>query len=133
MNDTDQSMQGSGAGNDGRRSIAAIAREFGVTYRTLRFYESRGLLKPVRSGVTRHYRDEDVATLGLVLGGKSIGLTLVQIEQVLRAKTPIASIEDIVRALGDKIDDHLLDLRARRAELDEAIRTIESIRARWAT
>lgn len=40
---------------DGGFTISDLARDFGVTLRTLRFYESRGLIAPARSGMTRIY------------------------------------------------------------------------------
>ncbi len=40
-------------------SISELAREFGVTTRTIRFYEDQGLLSPKRAGATRVFSDRD--------------------------------------------------------------------------
>ena len=64
-------------------TISDLARDFGVTLRTLRFYESRGLIAPARSGMTRIYSGRDRARLALILKGKQLGFTLVEIRAML--------------------------------------------------
>jgi DNA-binding transcriptional MerR regulator len=65
------------------RTIGEIAEEFNVTLRTLRFYESKGLIKPRREGTTRLYGEEDRARLALILQGKRLGFTLTEIRGML--------------------------------------------------
>ena len=65
-------------------TIGEIAREFGVTFRALRFYESRGLLAPCRDGQLRRYRRADRERLALILRGKKLGFTLDQVGRMLR-------------------------------------------------
>ncbi len=65
------------------QTIGEIAEEFGVTLRTLRFYESKGLLKPHREGTARLYSQEDRARLSLILQGKRLGFTLTEIRGML--------------------------------------------------
>ncbi len=57
-------------------SIRELADEFGVTTRTLRFYEEKGLLSPKRHNHTRTYSNADRTRLRLILRGKRLGLTL---------------------------------------------------------
>lgn len=64
-------------------SIGDLAREFGVTLRTLRFYEDKGLLTPERDGLNRIYSRRDRARLKLVLMGKKVGFSLVEIKDML--------------------------------------------------
>lgn len=64
-------------------TIGELAREFGVTLRTLRFYEDRGLLTPRREGQTRIYSRRDRARLKLVLMGKRVGFPLAEIRKML--------------------------------------------------
>jgi hypothetical protein len=47
--------------------IGEMARQFGVTLRTLRFYEDKGLISPLREGATRLYSRRDKARLKLIL------------------------------------------------------------------
>ena len=64
-------------------TIGDLAREFDVTLRTLRFYESKGLLKPRREGMARYYSDEDRERLALILQGKRLGFTLSEIRELI--------------------------------------------------
>lgn len=63
--------------------IGDLAREFGVTLRTLRFYEDRGLLSPERRGTTRLYSRKDRTRLRLVLLGKFLGFSLTEARQII--------------------------------------------------
>ena len=64
-------------------SIGDLAREFGVTLRTLRFYEDKGLVSPRREGQSRLYSRRDRARLKLVLMGKRVGFSLTEIKGML--------------------------------------------------
>lgn len=64
-------------------SIGELSKEFGITLRTLRFYEDKGLINPRREGVTRIYSRRDRARLKLVLMGKRVGFPLTEIKQML--------------------------------------------------
>ena len=64
-------------------TIGDLAREFGVTLRTLRFYEDRKLLAPRRFGVNRLYGRRDRARLRLILLGKKVGFSLAEIKDML--------------------------------------------------
>jgi len=74
---------------DGRTSVPAsytigeLSREFGVTLRTLRFYEDKGLVNPRRDGAARIYTRRDRGRLKLVLMGKRVGFSLSQIREML--------------------------------------------------
>lgn len=57
-------------------SIGDLASEFGVTTRTIRFYEEKGLLNPGRNGTHRVYSPSDRTKLRLILRGKRLGLSL---------------------------------------------------------
>jgi DNA-binding transcriptional MerR regulator len=57
-------------------SISQLAEEFGVTTRTIRFYEEKGLVQPLREGQKRLYSPADRVRIKLILRGKRIGMTL---------------------------------------------------------
>lgn len=63
--------------------IGELAQEFGLSLRTLRFYEDKGLLKPRRAGLTRLYSHEDYTRLRLIVFGRQIGFTLMQTRQLI--------------------------------------------------
>ena len=64
-------------------TIAQLSREFGVSFRTLRFYESRGFIAPRRAGPARLYRRFDRERLALILKAKQLGFTLREIADLL--------------------------------------------------
>ncbi|MEO1161191.1 MAG: MerR family DNA-binding transcriptional regulator, partial [Pseudomonadota bacterium] len=69
-------------------TISQLRKEFGLTSRALRFYETAGLLSPLRRGQHRIYSRRDRARLKLVLLGKRMRLPLVEIKQLLDLYDP---------------------------------------------
>lgn len=63
--------------------IGELAEEFGLTLRTMRFYEDYGLLRPERDGFARRYKHRDRAKLSLICRAKRLGFTLEEIKQFL--------------------------------------------------
>lgn len=117
---------------DGAYTISDIARDFSVTLRTLRFYETRGLISPTRSGMTRIYSERDRARLALILKGKQLGFTLVEIRAMLagedkKASDPAASADvGGLHLSKEQIAEQLDLLRTQRKEIDEAIAELEA-------
>ena len=64
-------------------TITELAREFGVTTRTIRFYEDQGLLHPHRQGRKRIYSKRDRIRLKLTLRGKRLGFTLGETRELI--------------------------------------------------
>ena len=64
-------------------TIREMCEEFGVTPRTLRFYEAKELLFPQRDGQKRLFSKSDRARLKLILRGKRFGFALEEIRQLL--------------------------------------------------
>ena len=61
--------------------IQQVARELGITQRTLRFYEDKGLIEPQRLAGMRVYSRREVARMRLILRGKSLGFSLREIAE----------------------------------------------------
>lgn len=125
------------ADSAGGYSISDLARDFSVTLRTLRFYESRGLIAPTRSGMTRIYSDRDRARLALILKGKQLGFTLVEIRAMLASEEKKGgSAEEGSAVVGGlqlskaQIAEQLELLRSQRKEIDEAIIELEATQER---
>jgi DNA-binding transcriptional MerR regulator len=72
-----------GSADDSPMTIADVAREFGVTLRALRFYESKRLIAPQRLGSLRLYRRGDRARIALILAGRRLGFTLAEIRGIV--------------------------------------------------
>ena len=64
-------------------SISELAQEFALTTRTIRFYEDEGLIAPTRSGRNRVYGVRERTRLKLILRGKRLGLSLIEIREIL--------------------------------------------------
>lgn len=101
-------------------SIGDLAREFGVTLRTLRFYEHRGLISPRREGLTRYYDARDKARLGVILKGKQLGFTLTEIRALL-AKTDRSQSEPELPLSDDQVRAQIAHLEEQRRSADLAI------------
>jgi len=64
-------------------SISDLAREFGITPRTIRFWEDHGILAPERDGSKRVFTRRDRARLKMALRGKRLGLSLAEIKDLI--------------------------------------------------
>ena len=102
-------------------TIRQMCDTFGVTARTLRFYESKELLSPVREGQKRLYTRRDRARLKLILRGKRFGFPLEEIRQLMDLYDVGDQQQTQYRATMERARTHLAQLKAQRAELDEAI------------
>lgn len=92
-------------------SISDLAREFGITLRCMRFWETRGLLAPARDGTQRVYYEADRIRLRKILAYSRQGFTLSEIRGALdTGGFPKAKVVDQI--------DHL---RRQRADIDKAI------------
>jgi DNA-binding transcriptional MerR regulator len=64
-------------------SVTELARDLGITPRTIRFYEDQGLISPQRAGNTRVYTNRDRGRMILILRGKQLGFSLRDIKEYL--------------------------------------------------
>ena len=64
-------------------AISDLAREFGITPRTIRFWEDQGILSPEREGSKRIFTRRDRARLKMALRGKRLGLSLAEIKDLI--------------------------------------------------
>jgi DNA-binding transcriptional MerR regulator len=102
-------------------TIREMCDAYDVTPRTLRFYEQKELLAPIRQGTKRLFTRRDRARLTLILRGKRFGFSLEEIRQLLdlyyvgdRQLTQLSRTHEVATA-------HLAQLEHQRAELDGAI------------
>lgn len=102
-------------------TIAQVADEFGVTHRTVRYYEDLGLITPLRRGAQRRYRRRDRTRLGLILRGKRLGFPLEEIRTIIDLYDAPRGRRSQLEYVLAQIDDRRADLEARRADLDAAL------------
>ena len=110
-------------------SIGDLAAEFDITTRAIRFYEARGLLAPLRKGANRSYTRRDRARLRLILRGKNLGFTLEDIAEYLALYDADPTQVTQTKLLLDRVDAHIADLVAKRADLDRTLDDLKEIRA----
>jgi len=115
-----QGLAGGGV-EAGERPIGEMAREFGVSLRTLRFYEDRGLLAPRRDGTARFYGASERLRLQMILKGRRLGFTLAEIGDLIGAKSGSAGTDFEERLQPQQIVSQISHLERQRAEIDDAI------------
>ena len=86
-------------------TIREMSEEFDVTARTLRFYEAKELLFPIREGQKRLFTKRDRARLKLIVKGKRFGFSLEEIRQLL-ADNQITDFAELFRLLYDEVDGY---------------------------
>lgn len=102
-------------------TISDLSSEFSVTTRTLRFYETRGLLDPKRRGQTRLYSRRDRARLKLILQGKRVGFSLNEIKEMLELYDLKDGQTTQLRVSLKRFRERINDLEAQKRDIEEAI------------
>lgn len=104
-----------------RYSIGDLAREFGVSLRTLRFYEDRGLLTPQREGTSRIYAARDKVRLQMILKGKQLGFTLSEVRDLIGKSSPEGNAPTDLALKPEQIVAQIAHLERQRSDIDDAI------------
>jgi len=102
-------------------TIREMCDAFGVTPRTLRFYESKELISPQREGQKRLFTKRDRARLKLIMRGKRFGFSLEEIRQLLDLYDLGDQQATQLERTYDAGQNHLEDMIRQRDELSEAI------------
>ncbi len=102
-------------------TIREMCDAFGVTPRTLRFYESKELLSPIREGQKRLFTKRDRARLKLILRGKRFGFSLEEIRQLLDLYNKGDQQLTQLTQTYDLAQQRLKELEQQRDELTAAI------------
>ncbi len=113
-------------------TISQMSRVFGVSLRTLRFYEDRGLIKPRREGNARYYRGSDRIRMEMILKGKKLGFTLTEIQDLIGGKgsTEMTDLEDQLNP--QQIVTQITHLERQRNEIEGAIERLRATQGRFA-
>ncbi|MFD1254384.1 MULTISPECIES: MerR family DNA-binding protein [Devosia] len=114
------------ADNKDLYAIADLAKEFGISTRAIRFYESKGLIAPERVGATRVFRRRDRARLILILRGKRLGFSLRDISDYLSLYD--ADRNQQVNLLAEKVDERIALLERQRDDLETTISELREIK-----
>ncbi len=111
-------------------TITELAEDFGVTLRTIRFYEDRGLIMPQRRGQQRVYRPRDRVRLALILRGKRLGFSLGEIQTIVDMYDAEPGEAGQLRYLLEQISVRRTELEQRRRDIEETLAELDEVEAR---
>jgi len=111
-------------------TIAEIAEEFGVTHRTVRYYEDQGLVSPERRGTQRVFHPRDRVRLALVLRGKRIGFDLEKIRRIVDMYDESPGELGQLRYLLEEVAARRAELEQRRADIDTTLAELDELESR---
>lgn len=118
--------------------ISSTAASFGVSLRTLRFYEEIGLIRPQRRGVARLYSVHDHVRLQLIVTGKRLGLSLAEIRGLIddratsdRKEEAMVDVEGagslVALMTADEIQQQLQVLERQLSDVKDAIADLKAV------
>jgi DNA-binding transcriptional MerR regulator len=110
-------------------TIGELAAEVKVTTRTIRFYESKGLIAPARRGLARCYSRRDRARLKLILRGKNLGFSLEAIAEYLKLYDADPAHIAQTQMLLKGVEEAIQSLQTKRTDLDRTLKELREIRA----
>ena len=102
-------------------TISELASEFEVTTRTIRFYEEKGLVQPVREGQKRLYTAADRVRIKLILRGKRIGMTLKESVEVIDLYDPKRNNAEQLLSLINTISVRRARLLQQKDDIDDML------------
>jgi DNA-binding transcriptional MerR regulator len=114
-------------------SVTELANELGITPRAIRFYETKGLIKPQRAGTTRVYTYRDRARMQLILRGKRLGFTLADIREYLDIYDVDPSKVQQVKLLLEKVERRINELEQQHEDLETTLIELKEMRQECVT
>ena len=107
--------------------IQQVATGLGISTRTLRFYEDRGLIEPRRVGTTRIYTRREVGRMQLILRGKRLGFSLRDIKTFLDLYDADPQHVEQMRALADRVADRISELEQHQSAIEQTLAELRQI------
>jgi len=108
-------------------TISDLAREYDVTPRTLRFWESEGLLTPEREGSHRLYHQRDRTRVKLILRGQRLGFSLAEIREIVNLYDAAEGEAGQLSYLLRRIAERQRELLAKRADIDASLADLAGV------
>jgi len=109
-------------------TISELAHEFGVTTRTIRFYEEKGLVRPLREGQKRLYTPADRVRIKLILRGKRIGMTLQESVELIDMYDPKRNNTRQLHSLISTVSERRTILLQQRKDVDDMLASLDDVR-----
>lgn len=114
-------------GGEELRGIQQMASELGITHRTIRFYEDKGLIEPRRIGTTRVYSRREFARMQLILRGKRLGFSLRDIARFLDLYEADPNHLEQMRALSEAVSERIGRLEEQAKAIDQTLAELRAI------
>jgi len=111
-------------------TITELAQEFDITSRAIRFYEDVGLMNPQRAGRNRVYTQRDRTRLKLTLRGKRLGLSLLEIKQLVEMYDSPSDTAPQLQAFMAVLAEHRRLLEQQREDIEITLAEISQHEAR---
>ena len=108
-------------------SISDLAREFGVSTRTMRFYEEKGLVSPLREGQRRLYSSADRVRIKLILRGKRIGMTLQECVEFIDMYDPEHNNAEQLQSLVEDVKGRRERLLQQKKDIDDMLAGLDEV------
>ena len=110
-------------------TISDLAKEFGVTTRTMRFYEEKGMISPLRDGQKRLYSSADRVRIKLILRGKRIGMTLQECVDVIDMYDPEHNNAEQLHSLINKVKERREQLLQQKRDIDDMLTGLDELQS----
>ena len=110
-------------------TISDLAKEFGVTTRTMRFYEEKGMISPLRDGQKRLYSNADRVRIKLILRGKRIGMTLQECVDVIDMYDPEHNNAEQLHSLINKVKERREQLLQQKRDIDDMLTGLDEVQS----
>jgi DNA-binding transcriptional MerR regulator len=113
--------------------IRKLAKACGVSTKTIRYYESIGLLpRPRRTANNyRDYEPADAGRLRFVIGARDLGFSLDEIAEILafreHGEAPCLYVLGLLESKATEIETRIADLRALQRDLSHLRRVAENL------
>ena len=110
-------------------TISDLAKEFGVTTRTIRFYEEKGMISPLRDGQRRLYSSADRVRIKLILRGKRIGMTLQECVDVIDMYDPEHNNAEQLHSLINKVKERREQMLQQKRDIDDMLTGLDEVQS----
>lgn len=108
-------------------SITDLTREFGISTRTIRFYEDEGLIHPLRRGRTRLFRPTDRRLLKFILRGKRLGFSIAEIREILAMYKEAPGEVGQLNLLMQRVQEKREALEQKRSDIVETLAELDQV------
>jgi DNA-binding transcriptional MerR regulator len=114
-------------------SVSQLGTDLGVSARTIRFYEDKGLISPQRAGNNRVYTLRDRARMSLILRGKKLGFSLREIKEYLDLYDADPTHAKQLRLLLKAVSSRILQLEDQQIALNQALSELRDVESQAET